>query len=96
MIATQISPSSPFLARAAWGPPNCSAASSLVRRIATGKKILLGDISEKNLERVANELRYSGYDVETTGVNALEKASVEAFAKKAPPPAPAPPKASTA
>ena len=60
-----------------------SMGTAIVRRIAAGKKILLGDISEKNLERVSNELIYSGYDVETTVVNALEKESVEAFAKKA-------------
>ena len=60
-----------------------SMGTAIVRRIAAGKKILLGDISEKNLERVSNELTYSGYDVETTVVNALEKESVEAFAKKA-------------
>ena len=60
-----------------------SMGTAIVRRIAAGKKILLGDISEKNLERVANELTYSGYDVETTVVNALEKDSVEAFARKA-------------
>ena len=60
-----------------------SMGTAIVRRIAAGRKILLGDISEKNLERVSNELKYSGYDVETTVVNALEKESVEAFAKKA-------------
>ena len=60
-----------------------SMGAAIVRRIAAGKKILLGDISEKNLERVANELTYSGYDVETQIVNALEKASIEAFARKA-------------
>ena len=60
-----------------------SMGTAIVRRIAAGKKILLGDISEKNLERVSNELTYSGYDVETCVVNALEKESVEAFAKKA-------------
>ena len=60
-----------------------SMGTAIVRRIAAGKKILLGDISEKNLERVSNELKYSGYDVETIVVNALEKESVEAFAKKA-------------
>ncbi len=60
-----------------------SMGTAIVRRIAAGKKILLGDISEKNLERVSNELTYSGYDIETTVVNALEKESVEAFAKKA-------------
>ena len=60
-----------------------SMGTAIVRRIAAGRKILLGDISEVNLERVANELTYSGYDVETTVVNALEKESVEAFARKA-------------
>jgi len=60
-----------------------SMGTAIVRRIAAGRKILLGDISEKNLERVSNELTYSGYDVEACVVNALEKESVEAFAKKA-------------
>ena len=60
-----------------------SMGTAIVRRIAAGKKILLGDISEKNLERVSRDFRYSGYDVETMTVNALEKASVEAFAEKA-------------
>ena len=54
---------------------------AIVRRIAAGKTILLGDVSEANLERAAKEFRYGGYDVETCIVNALEKASVEAFAK---------------
>ncbi|MBQ8971786.1 MAG: SDR family oxidoreductase [Clostridia bacterium] len=60
-----------------------SMGTAIVRRIAAGKKILLGDISAQNLERVSNELRYSGYDVETCIVNALEKESIEAFAQKA-------------
>ena len=60
-----------------------SMGTAIMRRIAAGKMILLGDINEKNLERVSNELTYSGYDVETAVVNALEKASVEAFAQKA-------------
>ena len=60
-----------------------SMGTAIVRRIAAGKKILLGDISEKNLEKVSHEFRYSGYDVETMIVNALEKDSVEAFAQKA-------------
>ena len=54
-----------------------------IRRFAAGRKILLGDISEKNLERVAHEFTYSGYDVETMIVNALEKDSVIAFAQRA-------------
>lgn len=60
-----------------------SMGTAIVRRIAAGKKILLGDISEQNLERVAHDFRYSGYDVETMIVNALEKDSIEAFAKRA-------------
>ena len=57
--------------------------SAIVRRIAAGKKIFLGDISEKNLERAADDFRYNGYDVETCIVNALDKDSVERFAQKA-------------
>lgn len=60
-----------------------SMGTAIVRRIAAGRKILLGDISEKNLDRVARDFQYSGYDVETMIVNALEKESVEAFAQKA-------------
>jgi NAD(P)-dependent dehydrogenase (short-subunit alcohol dehydrogenase family) len=56
---------------------------AIVRRIAAGRKIFLGDISEKNLEKVSHEFLYSGYDVETMIVNALDKESVEAFAEKA-------------
>lgn len=60
-----------------------SMGTAIVRRIAAGKKILLGDISEKNLEKVSHDFQYSGYDVETMIVNALKKDSVEAFARKA-------------
>ena len=60
-----------------------SMGTAIVRRIAAGRKILLGDISEKNLEQVSHDLQYSGYDTETCVVNALDKASVEAFAEKA-------------
>ena len=60
-----------------------SMGTAIVRRIAAGKKILLGDISEKNLEQVKHDLQYSGYDVETCIVNALDKESVGAFAEKA-------------
>ena len=50
-----------------------SMGTAIVRRIAAGRKILLGDISEKNLEQVSHDFRYSGYDVETMIVNALER-----------------------
>ncbi len=56
---------------------------AIVRRIAANKTILLGDISEENLEKVSKDLMYSGYDVHTQVVNALEPESVEAFAQKA-------------
>ena len=60
-----------------------SMGTAIVRRIAAGKKIILSDISENNLKRVSDDLLRSGYDVETIIVNALEKQSVEAFAKRA-------------
>ena len=60
-----------------------SMGTAIVGRIAAGRKILLGDISEKNLKKVSHDFQYSGYDVETMIVNALEKDSIEAFAKKA-------------
>ena len=60
-----------------------SMGTAIVRRIAADKKILLGDISEKALERVGGDFKHSGYDVETMVVNALHKDSVEAFARKA-------------
>lgn len=60
-----------------------SMGTAIVRRIAAGKKILLGDISEQALQRVSEDLRHSGYDVETCIVNALQKDSIGAFAAKA-------------
>lgn len=60
-----------------------SMGTAIVRRIAASKKILLGDISEKNLERVSHDFQYGGYDVETMIVNALDRDNVEAFAVKA-------------
>ena len=56
---------------------------AILRRVAAGKKILLGDISEQNLARAANELRYSGYDVVTKIADACDKASLEALAAEA-------------
>ena len=60
-----------------------SMGTAIVRRIAAGKKILLGDISEKALERVSREFTYSGYDVETQIVDACDEQSIRAFAQKA-------------
>ena len=52
----------------------------IVRQIAVGSKILLGDISEQKLADVKNELVRSGYDVATCQVDAMQKDSIEAFA----------------
>lgn len=60
-----------------------SMGTAIVRRIAAGRKIFLGDISEENLKKVSREFTYSGYDAEMMTVNALEKDSVEAFAERA-------------
>lgn len=60
-----------------------SMGTAIIRRFAAGRKILLGDISEANLERTAKELTYSGLDVETMIVDATDRESVEAFAAKA-------------
>ncbi len=60
-----------------------SMGTAIVRHIGAGKKILFGDINEKTLERVGEDFRHCGYDVETLTVNALQKESIEAFAKKA-------------
>ena len=60
-----------------------SMGTAIVRRIAAGKKILLGDISEKALERVSHEFTYGGYDVEMQVVDACDEQSIRAFAVKA-------------
>lgn len=56
---------------------------AIVRRIAAGKQILLGDISEANLDKAAQELRYSGYEVNTHIVDACSRESIRIFAEKA-------------
>ena len=61
----------------------CSMGTAIVRRIGAGKKILLGDISEQALERVSEDFRRCGYDVDTLVVNALQKESVQAYARRA-------------
>ncbi len=58
-----------------------SMGTSIIRRFATNKIIVLGDISEQTLERVEKELTYSGYTVFTKQVDATQKDSIEAFAQ---------------
>lgn len=56
---------------------------AIVRRIAAGKRILLGDISKENLGKTATDLQYSGYEVHTQIVDALDQESVRKFAQTA-------------
>lgn len=56
---------------------------AIMRRVATGAKVLLGDVSEASLERAANDLKYAGFDVETMVVDATSKEQVYAFAERA-------------
>jgi len=56
---------------------------SIVERVAQNRIVLLGDISEKALETAREKLEFSGYGVETMKVDASNKESIYAFAKKA-------------
>ena len=60
-----------------------SMGTAVIRRFAAGRKILFGDISQANLNRVCEEFIRSGYDAEGMIVNAMDKDSIEAFAAKA-------------
>lgn len=60
-----------------------SMGTAIVERIAADKKVLLGDISEKQLEQVSDRMRTNGYDVETCVVDACDPTSVRSFAQKA-------------
>ena len=60
-----------------------SMGTTIVRRIAAGKTVLLGDISPENLKKTAHDFQYSGYAVETCVVDATDRLSIEAFARKA-------------
>jgi NAD(P)-dependent dehydrogenase (short-subunit alcohol dehydrogenase family) len=56
---------------------------AIAERVAQNRIVLLGDISEKALEAAREKLEYSGYAVETMKVDASDKQSIYAFAKKA-------------
>lgn len=55
----------------------------IVRRIATSKTLILGDINQTNLENAKEDLENAGFTVETVIVDAGERASIQAFADKA-------------
>lgn len=59
-----------------------SMGTAIVRKLAAGRKVLLGDISPDNLEKAKKDFQYGGYDVETCVVDATDKNSIEAFAQK--------------
>ena len=56
---------------------------AIAERVAQNRIVLLGDINEKALETSRQKLEYSGYHVETMRVDASDKDSIYAFAKKA-------------
>lgn len=56
---------------------------SIIRRVATGAKVLLGDVSQENLDNAVESMRYAGYDTEGMLVNALDKDQIYAFAARA-------------
>lgn len=60
-----------------------SMGTAIIRRFAAGRKILFGDISQANLDRVCEEFTRSGYDTEGMIVNAMDRESIEQFAAKA-------------
>ena len=60
-----------------------SMGTAIVKRISTNRIIFLGDINEENLKSREEELKYNGFAVETQVVDALNKESLESFAKKA-------------
>lgn len=59
-----------------------SMGTAIIKRISTNRIIFLGDINEENLNARAEELKYNGFAVETQVVDALDKNSLESFAKK--------------
>ncbi len=56
---------------------------AILRRVAAGKKLLLGGRRQSSLDKAAEQLKYGGYDVETYVVDANEPDQVRAFAAKA-------------
>ena len=56
---------------------------AIARRVATNKVVLLGDISEKNLEAAKTELENAGFTAETAVVDGGDRQSIQAFADKA-------------
>ena len=56
---------------------------AIVRRIASGKKVVLGDLSSKILETAKEELLDAGFDVDTKIVDGSNRRSITEFAEYA-------------
>ncbi len=56
---------------------------AIVRRIASGKHILLADISEKNLESAAQTLSQAGFEVSTASIDVSSAESVRGVVDEA-------------
>ncbi|TSO26392.1 SDR family oxidoreductase [Lactobacillus sp. LL6] len=56
---------------------------AIVRRVASGKKLLLADYNEDNLNTVQKRLREAGFDVETIKADLSSRDSIKTVVKKA-------------
>ncbi|MBD5430191.1 SDR family oxidoreductase [Lactobacillus sp.] len=56
---------------------------AIVRRVASGKKLLLADYNEDNLKNVQKRLQEAGFDVETIKADLSSRESIQNVVKKA-------------
>lgn len=56
---------------------------AIIRRVASGRRVLLGDLRQDNLDRVAESLLDAGFEVETKIVDASKRDSIRDFAQYA-------------
>lgn len=56
---------------------------AIVRRVASGKKLLLADYNEDNLKNVQKRLQEAGFDVEIIKADLSSRESIQAVVKKA-------------
>ncbi len=56
---------------------------AIIRRVASGRRVLLGDLNQDNLDRVTESLLDAGFEVETKIVDASKRDSIRYFAQYA-------------
>lgn len=56
---------------------------AIARRVSSGKKLLLADYNENNLNNVQKELREAGFDVETIKADLSSRKSIQEVIRKA-------------